>query len=176
MKTKIYLYLVILSFLPLACIGQTKGLVSKGDYTDAINNAVTDFYKTSQLIKKDTFFSVSYKTLNADIIEVNIIGNPNKFYIDGDKPLNRLPTSYIENNGKIFYWYDNNQNSSNVNPNIIDKLAEYKLIEYNAETIEYSRDDNKKGISYYFCKNNLIKYKKVKSNTSQDTIPKISCK
>ncbi|WP_123902715.1 hypothetical protein [Chryseobacterium elymi] len=172
MKRKIYLYLLVL-FLPLSCNGQTKGLISKGDYLVAIDNAVSDFSKTSSLLKKDTFFSVSYK-VKTNIIEVNIIGNSNKFYIDNDKPLNRLPTNYIESNGKIFYWFDDNQNNSN--PNIINKLKEYKLIEYNAETIEYSRDDKKKGVSYYFCKNDLTNYKKVKSNISQDITLKVSCK
>lgn len=174
MKKKIYLYLVTLSFLPLACIGQSKGLISKGDYTKAINNAVIDFSKTSQLVKKDTFFSVSYKNLNTDIIEVSIIGNPNKFYIDGDKPLNRLPTNYIEDNGKIFYWYDDNQKKSD--SDIVNKLQQYKLIEYNADVLAYSRDDKKKGMSYYFCIKDLTNYKKVKSNSLKNQIPQLPCK
>lgn len=173
MKNKIYLYLVILSFLPIACIGQTKATLSKGNYTEAIYNAVNDFYKTSKLVKRDTIFSVSYKTVNNNIIEVNIIANSNKFYIDGDKPLNRLPTNYIENNGKIFYWYDQDQDNSN--SNLINKLKEYKLVEYDSDIIEYSRDDKKEGMTYYFCAKNLTNYKKLKSNILKNKIPKLSC-
>lgn len=174
MKKNKYLFLIIIMLLSISCTGQNKDFVSKGDYTVAINNAVKDFYKTSSLIKKDTAFSVSHRILNPDIMEVSIIGNSNKFYIDGDKPLNRLPTNYIEDNGKIFYWYDESRNKSN--SDIINKLQQYKLIKYNADVLAYSRDDKKKGISYYFCMKDLTNYKKVKSNSLKNQIPKLSCK
>jgi len=171
MKKNKYLFLIII-LLSLSCTGQKKDFVSTGDYTVAISNAVKDFYKTSSLIKKDTVFSISHRILSSDIMEVSIIGNPNKFYIDGDKPLNRIPTNYIEYNGKIFYWYDDNQN--NLKSDIINKLQQYRLIEYNADIIAYSRDDKKKGMNYYFCIKDLSKYKKTSS--SKDIIPNISCK
>jgi len=173
MKKSKYLFLIII-LLSLSCTGQKKDFLFKGDYTVAINNAVKDFYKTSSLIKKDTVFSVSQRILSPDIMEVSIIGNPNKFYIDGDKPLNRIPTSYIEYNNKLFYWYDDNQ--SNSKSDIVNKLQQYRLIEYNADIIAYSRDDKKKGMNYYFCIKDLSKYKKIKTSSSKYIIPNMSCK
>lgn len=173
MKIKVYLCLIIL-LLSLSCIGQKKDMISSGDYTTAIKNAINDFYKNSSLIKQDAVFSVSYNNINPNIIEVSIIGNPNKFYIDGDKPLNRLPTNYVEYTNKMFYWHDDNQN--NFNPETIKKLQQYKLVEYNADIIEYNIDDKKKGVSYFFCKKDLTKYKKIKSSISTNEVPKLSCK
>jgi hypothetical protein len=173
-KMKTYLRIIIF-LLSFSCAGQKKDFITKGDHTTAINNATNDFYKTSLLSKKDTSFSVSYKHIDADIIEVSIIGNSNKFYLDGEKPLNQLPTNYIEYNNKVFYWYDDN-NKSNSNTEIINKLKQYKLIEYNADVLEYNIDDKKKGISYYFCIKDLTKYKKVKSNSSKNQTPKSPCK
>ncbi|WP_265430067.1 hypothetical protein [Chryseobacterium sp. YIM B08800] len=170
---KNHLSLIILLF-SLFCTGQQNKSISKDIYTSAIKNAVDDFREKSSLLKNDNIFSVSYKILNSNFIQINIIGNSNKFYIDGDKPINRLPTNYLEFNNKIFYWYDDNE--IKLNTSIISKLQEYGLIEYNADIIEYSRDDKKKSISYYFCTKDLTNYKKVKSNSLKIKIPKLSCK
>lgn len=171
---KIVLSLKIL-FVSFSCAAQQRNFGPKGDCTTAINNAVNDFYKTSSLFKKDISFSVSYRIVNSDIVEVDILGNSNKFYIDGDKPLNRLPTNFIEYNNKIFYWYDIN-NKGNSNAKVINKLQQYKLIEYNTDIIEHNIDDKKKGVSYYFCIKDLSRYKKIKSSSSKNKIPKLSCK
>lgn len=168
---KTYLNLIVLVF-SLFYKGQQNKSIPKDINTEAIKSAVNDFYRKSSLLKNDNIFSVSSKTLNADIIEINIIGNSNKFYINDDKPLNRIPTNYIEHDNKIFYWYDDNEEK--LNPSIINKLQEYGLIEYNADIIEFGRDDKKKGISYYFCMKNLKKCKKVKFTHLKKT-PKLFC-
>lgn len=172
---KNYISLIIFLF-SIYCTGQEKVFISNDIYNTAIKKAIEDFYKRkSSLLKKDNSFSVSTKVLDTDIFEVNIIGNSNKFYIDDDKALNRLPTNYIEYDSKIFYWY-NDENENTSNQEIVSKLQQYKLIEYNAEIIKYSRDDKKKSISYYFCTKDLTNYKKVKSNSLKIKIPKLSCK
>lgn len=173
-KKKLYLVVVLL-LLPLSCIAQKKAVVNnKSDYLTAINNAIIDFCKTSSLIKDNNTFYVTYKDLNDKIIRVSIIGNVNKFYIAANTPVNRLPHNYSECTKKLFYWYDDN--ISHNSEDVIRKLKEYRLIEYNPDIIEASIDDKKKGISYYFCKNNLTTYKKVKSNFSQNSVPELSCK
>lgn len=169
---KIFLFFIILQ-VSFSCTAQNVASVSNDNNT-AIKIAVDDFYKTSSLLKDDKVFSVSYKKIDSSIIQVNIIGNPNKFFIENDKPLNRLPTKYIEYSGKIFYWSDDGQNK--LDSSIINKLQQYGLIEYNTDIIEYNIDDKKKGVSYFFCTKDLTKYKKIKSNLSINRPPKINCK
>ena len=173
MKMKIFLCLIILQ-LSLSCTAPHHAVSVSNDYNTAINIAINDFYKTSSLMKDDKIFSVSYKNINNSIIQVNIIGNANKFYIENNKPLNRLPTKYIEYNNKIFYWSDDSQD--NLDSSIINKLQQYGLIEYNTDIIEYNTDDKKKGVSYLFCKENLTRYKKIRSNLSIIKPPEINCK
>lgn len=174
MKIKIFLCSIILQ-LSLSCIAQNGNENSTSNINnDVVNKAINDFYNKSSLVKEDTVFSVSYKNLDADIIQVNIIGNPNKFYIENDKPLNRLPTKYIEYGGKIFYWNDGSQDK--LDSSIINKLQHYGLIEYNTDIIEYNIDDKKKGSSYFFCRKDLSKYKKIQSSHSSNKIPKLNCK
>lgn len=170
---KIFLCLIILQ-VSLSCTAQDNMVSDSNDYSSAIKTAINDFYKTSSLLKDDNVFSVSYKNVDTNIIQVNVIGNANKFYIENDKPLNKLPTKYIEYNGKMFYWSDNDQNK--LDSSIINKLRQYGLIEYNTDIIEYNIDDNKKGVSYFFCTKDLTKYKKIKSNLSINKPPKINCK
>ncbi|MPS66728.1 hypothetical protein [Chryseobacterium sp.] len=170
---KMFLCLIILQ-LSLSCTAQHNTVSVSNDYNIVINIAINDFYKTSSLLKDDKIFSVSYKNVDNNIIQVNIIGNPNKFYIENGKPLNRLPTKYIEYNDKIFYWSDDGQDK--LDSSIINKFQQYGLIERNADIIEYNIDDKKKGVSYFFCKENLTRYKKIKSNLSITKPPKINCK
>lgn len=149
-------------------------MLVSNNYDIAVKTAITDFYKNSLLVKDDKVFSVSYKKLDTNIIQVNIFGNPNKFYIENDEPLNKLPTKYIEYGGNLFYWNDDNYYKSDTF--IINKLQQYGLIEYNTDIIQYKIDDDKKGVSYFFCKENLTKYKKIKSSLSTTKLPKINCK
>lgn len=172
MKKKNCIHIIILFFI--SCTAQNKEVAFKESYKEAINNAVIDFLKISSLVKKDTIFYVSYKELTPQVIGVSIIGTKDKFYIDGDKPVNRLPTNYIEYKNKLFYWYNNNTEFNK--ESIINKLKEYKVIEYDAEIFERSIDDNKQGVNYYFCRNDLSVYKKEKTNLPISNIPpKLSC-
>lgn len=171
MKIRFLIYLIPFLF-SYSCLAQKNGFSSTGDYKTAINNAIIDFMKMSSLQKKDNVFNISFKELNSGIIAVGIIGSHNKFYIDGNKPLTRMPTNYIEVNNKLFYWYDANEKDNN----IIDKLKEYNLIEYDSEIFEYVVDDKKEGVNYYFCKNNLKNYKKQKTNLPLKNETKFSCK
>ncbi|AZB08597.1 hypothetical protein EG344_06950 [Chryseobacterium sp. G0162] len=173
MKMKIFLCLIILQ-LSLSCTAQNNTVPVSDSYNTTVKKAIDDFYKTSSLLKYDKIFSVSYKNIDQNIIQVNIIGNPNKFYIENDKPLNRLPTKYVEYNGKIFYWSDNSQDK--LDSSVINKLGQYGLIEYNTDVIEYNIDDKKKGVSYFFCMKDLTRYKKITSNISITQPPKINCK
>gem|GEM_PF-726671 len=148
-----------------------------GDYNTAIKNAVIDFSNSSSLYKENNSFSVRIKDVEPEIIGVSILGNVNKFIITEDGKTSRLPNQYIEYKGKLFYWYDEKSAS---NDNITSKLNEYNLID-SVKSIAMAKiiiDDGKKGMDYYFCKGNLLKYKKIKTNHAMGNYdpPEVDCK
>lgn len=143
----------------------------------AIENAVLDFYKTSSLAKKNNTFSVYAKELNSDVLGVSIMGTINKLIVTEDNKSSQIPTRYIEYEGKLFYWYDENYS---LNDTTIDKLNQYKLIDSipSFSFAELINDDTKKGMNYFFCKQNLKNYKKIKTTKTLEaySFSKLNCK
>ncbi|MEG0926851.1 hypothetical protein [Chryseobacterium sp.] len=153
-------YFLILTLLGYSCSGWKKELVEKESDEIAFKNAIVDFCNTSSLVKKDNVFSISFKEYSSKAIGISIMGNVNNIYIYQNSPQSRIPDQYIEYNNKLFCWYDDKKNK---NPNIIKKLSEYKVIDsvkVLTEDMGYIRDDAKKGVNYYFCKDNLLIFKK----------------
>lgn len=164
--TKMKKYFLILTLLGYSCSGWKKGLVEKGNNEIAFKNAIIDFCNTSSLAKKDKVFSISSKEYASKAIGVGIMGNVNKIYIYQNSPQSRIPDQYIEYNNKLFCWYDDKKGK---NPNIVKKLSEYKVIDsvkVLTEDMGYMRDDAKKGVNYYFCKDNLVIYKKEETSVA----------
>ncbi len=99
----------------------------------------------------------------------------------------RLPTRHIIKNGKLFYWYDPNYGLTEKMVNVlfqfnvadsIDLLApSITLDDYTDNYIHHQVDEKTKISTYYFCKNNLNKYKRVITNiaTGWYKPPKIKC-
>jgi hypothetical protein len=163
---KKYFLIVTFTLFGYSCSGWEKGLLEKGDNKIAFKNAIIDFCNTSPLVKKDKIFSISSKEYTSKVIGIGIMGNSNKIYIFQGSAQSRIPDQYIEYNNKLFCWYDDKKGR---NPNIIKKLAEYKVIDsvtVLTEDMGYIRDDAKKGVNYYFCKDNLLIYKKEETSVA----------
>lgn len=142
------------------------------DHSDFMKIAIFDFCKNkSKLLKNDNSFHVQYKDLNNNLCRVTIIGNDNKFIVENKDSLKNLPNKFIDCEKKLFFWKDK---SSNKNDSIYAKFIEFNLIETNNDVLEEFVDDKKKAAIYFFCKNNINKYKKVTSNTFNH-IPKLKC-
>lgn len=166
--------IVFISFTVSACTSWKNELIQKGNYETAIKNSIFDFYHTSSLVKKNTNFIVSYKIYESGIIGVSITGNDNKIYIINGSPKGKIKDQYLEYNGKLFCWYDDQKGQ---NPNIINKLSKYKVIDSVkalTEDMLYVRDDAKKGANYYFCKDNLSIYKKEETSMAMPREIKIN--
>ncbi len=169
MKYNISIILLIILSLT-SCSSWKDNLVASGDETSAISNAIIDFLNSSRKRDKDSIYAVGVENVSDDIIAITIFGTNNKITPLPETKIgnttNTVPTQFLEKNGKLFYWYDDKKI---LKKDIIDIFSKYKIIDsMNVIGIvgipEYTRDELKKGVDYYFCKKNLKKYKKVKTN------------
>ncbi|MCQ9634847.1 hypothetical protein MP477_07780 [Chryseobacterium sp. WG23] len=163
---KKYILIFIVFSIIQSCSVWKNELTKNGDYEIAIKNAVIDFCNTSSLANKDKAFSVSYKEYKSGVIGVSILGDINKIYLVNDSFQGRIKDRYIEYNNHLFYWYDEKKGKD---PNIINKLSEYNIIEKVDSLTEdtgYTIDDAKKATHYYFCRDNLLLYKKEASSVA----------
>lgn len=162
-----------------------------------IQNAILDFVANCNLYKKDSLFFVSFEDTvyrqklkqitnikfeltqeNAfydGIVAVSIIkgGNYQYYYSEGTKV--KLPSRHIIKDGKLFYWWDDKYP---VSEEMIAVLWKYNLLQTDFIIPEFSTNDNQKGADYYFCKNDMSKYKRVITNIGLGYYkpPKLKCK
>jgi hypothetical protein len=155
-------FLVILLLVIQNCTISKQEISLTGNYEPAIKNAIIDF-RTSSLAKRDSTFLVRFRELDGGIIGVSLYGTVNKFRILRHGNSSRLPNKYIEYKGKLFYWNDEN---SSADADIIPKLNEYHVLDSleDISQIVFVHDDAKKTTYYFFCKQNLSRYKKTASN------------
>lgn len=77
----------------------------------------------------------------------------------------RLPSRYIEKNGKLFFWWDDDYS---LTENTLAVFNKYNLLQGDKNgTIKVPDsiiDDAEKAAHYYFCKEDLSKYKRVITN------------
>jgi hypothetical protein len=179
MKTFKFILIFFVFFL-VSCASWKGLLVSKGNDEVAIHNAICDFLNTSPLSKHDSAFSISLKEYKEGILGISIYGatqkplivkNNNTFSYSG------LPTMYIEKERKLFYWYDSTRT---VTSEVISILKEYNHIDTAILNVYIPTHINhsKKAEHYYFCRNNLLKYKKVRTRIAMGYYepPKLDCK
>jgi len=170
-----------------AVISSNAGSISARSYDQARQIAIQDFSKT-RLYKKDSVFLISVgdtfhrmtlKRINeheADWVLGNIypelitvdIGpySPNKFFLDTTVDISAqtrfIPSRWIEQNGKLFFWYDKHYTLTNNTIKILDK---YQLLRRGGpndlERYSFVIDDAAQGAQYYFCRSNLNVYKRV---------------
>ena len=194
MKTSWLLFLISVILLIESCApfkGNSfrKELNQTGDKKEVIQNAILDFSNNGKLYKKDSVFIVSYldtvhkmalKKLDdrnyswnkgeayKDIVAVNIIVSYDQFLLTEDVKVGSkgvLPSRYIEKDDKLFFWWDDDYP---LNEKTLDVFHKYNLLQDDKggtiKYLDFTIDDAQKGADYYFCKNDLTKYKKVITN------------
>jgi hypothetical protein len=115
-----------------------------------------------------------------NIIAVNIFGVQTKYFLDTTANLKHqkgIPSRFIEQNGKLFIWYDERFHLTDSTINILEK---YNRIRRGGpyDWISTGGDDSKKGADYYFCRRNLTVYKKKITNRAIGYYepPTVNCK
>ena len=183
MKYKYVLLIAVFAFG--GCSTWKKSLKANGNQNQAIENSIIDFMHSSSLSKKDSVFFIKVNDIPSGIMVVNVIANYNKVLPLSDTKIgyqtNTIPTRYIERNGKLFYWYDSKEI---LTTDMVGMLSNYKIIDsMNVTQLvgipkESYVDDSTKGVNYFICKNNLLKYKKITTSTAFGyfEIPKVDCK
>ena len=89
-----------------------------------------------------------------------------------------LPSRYIEKNGKLFYWQDNDYA---LTEEMLAILWKYNLLCDDTDGMigipTYTIDDRLKGAHYYLCKNDLSKYKRIVTWIASGyyELPKLKC-
>jgi len=203
MEVQKILYLSAL-LLIFGCSSLKKSMIATGENLQetAIHNAILDFSTNCNLFKKDSVFSVNFRdsvfhkailervdeknykdgrthewkrgSLYDGIVAVGILAFPGYQYYYSEETKAKLPSRYIIKDGKLFYWSDDNYP---ITEEMIAVLRRYNLLQTDLIIPEYGTDDSKKGADYYFCKNNLSKYKRLVTNIGFGNykLPKIDC-
>lgn len=201
---RVYFLTLVVVFLSFSCSSFKGELIKYGSKQEAVKNAILDFSNTTTLYKKDSVFSIRvydplYKMvlINTDngngkwiesepyenIIAISIVSNYNKMLLTDDNRVGekggKLPTRYVERDGKLFYWWDDNYPLTD---EILSVLKKHDLLaENNLDGIigyyDFETSDLEKGVDYYFCKNNLTNYEKVITNKGIGfyDIPEFEC-
>ena len=179
-----YNSLIFIAFLIIgSCSTWKKSLHQNGKQNQAIENSIIDFLNSSSLSKNDSVFSIKIND-KKNLIIVSILATYNKVLPNSKTKIGfsttAIPTKYIERNRNLFYW---NDSSAVLTNDMIAKLSKYRIIDSMnvngfvgiPETTHV--DDSKKGIDYFICKNNFLKYKKVTTNNAFDysDIPNVNC-
>ena len=173
--------LIILLSLLFSCHDTTAML----DMRPFVSTAIDDFLTRKEADSSDVFgvLIMYHKNDGSDIIEVSILPEDSqwKFLLSNEDSLGTpfISISYIERNGKLFYWDVNN---SFLTQKIYDVLLKYDFIERrdvpSQEWLLGERGYFRDGIKnhqYYFCKCNSECFKRRYSSISK--FPKsLKCK
>ena len=183
MKTHFYKILIIIFILD-GCSSFKNMMAPKGNQNDAVKNAIINFLNSGNtLLRQDNVFSVEIKNIGDTVIGVSIFGDVNKLVPTSKNRIGTsqpgFPTMYFEREGKLFYWYDPNHS---ITTDLIVVLSQYKHIDslnvYSFLGIPvHMLDESKKASDYYFCKCNLLKYKRVCSSIAMGYYkpPELKC-
>ncbi|NCT19376.1 MAG: hypothetical protein COZ75_06690 [Flavobacteriaceae bacterium CG_4_8_14_3_um_filter_34_10] len=187
-----------------SCKSYKAKLIPTGGNNDAIKNAIIDFSNTNQIYRKNRVFSVNvYDTLYRLVLvksKDNYSYKRGKFYegitavtfiplLSGDKLLltseakvgskvSKLPSRFIEIDERLFYWWDKDYP---LTQDALDIYSKYNLLQDDEGGViqlpDFTIDDSQKGVDYYFCKNNLLNFKKVTTKTGIGfyDMPKLNC-
>lgn len=165
----------------VGCSSFKSQLIEIGKKNEAIYNAIIDFSNSSQLYKKHTVFNVKIYNLDTAFVAVSIIDNNIKILLTTDVKVGSkgyAPSKFIEKEGKLFYWWDDNYS---LTKEALEIFSEYDIIQDDEGGIitfpDHEIDDKSKGVDYYFCKNDLRRYKKVTTSIGVGWYdpPKLDC-
>jgi hypothetical protein len=179
------LILIFFVFLTGSCTSWKRIMVAQGNQNDAVQNAIKDFLHTDKYSKKDTVFSIRIADLNGEVLGVSIGRNDNRLLPGPDDKIGTnqrgFPTRYFEQEGKLFYWYDS---TYSITRDLIHMLSKYHRIDslnvngfIGIPGTSAHIDDSNKGTDYYFCKRNLLQYKKIHNKTAMGWYepPELKC-
>ena len=142
----------------------------------------------------DTVFSRTYKTENyktkwkngkpyEGIVAVSIFRKLGSLYVTSDdikSRNNKIPSRYLEKNGKLFYWYDS---SISATEESLALFKEFGLVKepQKSEDFEEVRTiifDDEKGVVYFFCRENPLIFETIRTNRPLGTYapPTLECK
>jgi hypothetical protein len=184
MKRSLFILSSIVLFL-IGCKAIKKVSVStEKEQTDVIQIAITSFYTTCSLFRKDSVFQISTRESSNDknILIVSIGRNNTKMLLSSDVKIGskgKIASKYLEREGKLFYWWDDNYPLTNEAFAIFGK---YNLLQDDEGGMikfpDNFLDEKQKYAFYYFCKNNLAIYKRVITNKGwfYEHSPEIDCK
>lgn len=180
MKVK-FLCLLIMATLVLSCASFKKELIKSGGRNEVIQNAILIFSKTTRLYKRDTVFSVRTGE-DKEILIVRVGKNSTKLLLTTDtEPGSKnklLPSRFVEKDGKLFFWWDNDYPLTEEAIAVFHKYNLFQDDDGGVITVpNFTNDDAQKAAHYYFCKNDLTKYKEVITNKGIGYYdpPKLTC-
>ncbi|RPD49815.1 hypothetical protein DNI29_03190 [Hymenobacter sediminis] len=168
--------------LATSCTSWKYALTLTDSTPNPVHIAIQDFINNSPLRKEDSIFSVTIHNYKNSHVVVHIYGGPNRIWVLTNDRTNfsysNFPTNYTEAGGKLFYWKDS---TGVVTHDIIRVLTKYQHIDtavVNVFMPDRIIDHTKQAEDYYFCKNNLGRYKKVRTRlaTGYYKPPKVKCK
>ena len=195
---------IIISLLWLLltdCYSQEKYIPQSTNFAEfAIYEAITDFADNCRLFKQDSIFYITtldtlkHYTLQrnqgtlewicdsiyANLFVINIIPSINKLFYFPDAVVGskgKLPSRYVIVKSKLFYWDDDDYPLTEETLSVLKKYDALTDMIHDRVLPETVLDESKKSIHYYFCRNNLLKYKRAASSKSAGYYrpPKLKC-
>ena len=193
--------LLLLWLLLVNCYSQKKYIPQSTNFAEfAIYEAITDFADNCRLFKQDSIFYITtldtlkHYTLQrnqgtlewicdsiyANLFVINIIPSINKLFYFPDAVVGskgKLPSRYVIVKGKLFYWDDDDYPLTEETLSVLKKYDALTDMIHDRVLPETVLDESKKSIHYYFCRNNLLKYKRAASSKSAGYYrpPKLKC-
>lgn len=139
----------------LSCTVWKKNIRAIGGYETAIDNAILDFINTSNLANKYNTYSIYFEIDTVIFVMISGVESDEKPCDTNDLPCiyNRL---YEHEGRKLFIWKDDKYPD---NPDVVKKLDEYNML---GERLVLRVDYWPNRVYYYFCPQNLKKYRKVR--------------
>lgn len=181
MRRIYYLFIVVL--IVLSCTSWKTVTNTKGGTYEAIENAINDFIKSNKHASKDTVFFIYTKEISEDILGVNVSATYDKVLISTEDNISYtyegLPSGFIEKGNNFFYWHD--EVGTNPERSIsISVLQKFNLLDtmiVNAYMPPSTVSHDTKVTDYYFCKNELSRFKKVRTTKAMGyyKVPKLRC-
>jgi len=173
----------IISFLG-GCKPIQKVTSSNEELSDPIQIAIKDFIRVSNIYKKSQVFYINKRNAvnNENVLIISITKNFTKLLSTALTTVGstgKMPSRFVEKDGKLFYWWDNDFPLSE---EALTVFRKYDLLQDDEKgTIQFPEstlDETQKSAIYYFCKNNFKVNKKIETNRGQfyDQAPEIDCK
>ena len=177
-----FLYFNLIFLLAIE-ISRAQSIPLESPPLELIQTSIANFSKGGKLYKKDSVFVIWVRRLtnNEDLLVVSIGKTPTKILftsetVPGSK--GKAPSRYVENNGKLFFWWDNNHPLTNEALAIFGKFNLLEDDQNGILKVPSARiDDSQKAAHYYFCKGNSKRFKRVVTNiaTGYYDPPKLKC-